>query len=51
MKTADVIGELPQDVIELCRRHLGIINTATLLATARHLLVRLSGSAGVRGNL
>jgi Phosphotransferase enzyme family len=45
--TADVIGDLPQHVIELCRRHLGIINTVTPLATARHVLFRLSGTIGV----
>jgi hypothetical protein len=43
----DVIGDFPPDVFELCRRHLGIINTITPLATARHDLFQLSGTIGV----
>jgi hypothetical protein len=46
-RTGDDIGDLPQHVIELCRRHLGIINTVTPLATARHVLFRLSGTIAV----
>jgi len=46
-RSGDVIGDFPQDVIELCRRHLGIINTVTPLASARHDLFQLSGAIGV----
>jgi hypothetical protein len=46
-RSGDIIGDLPQQVVELCRRHLGIINTVTPLANARHVLFRLSGADGV----
>ena len=45
--TEDDISDLPQHVIELCRRHLGMIETVIPLATARHTLYRLSGPVGV----
>jgi hypothetical protein len=44
--TGDDKADLPQHVIELCRRHLGTINTVTPLAAARHVLFRLSGTTG-----
>ena len=46
-KPGDVIGDLPPHVIELCRRHLGIIERITPLAAGRHGLFRLSGTTGV----
>jgi hypothetical protein len=46
-RTADVNGDLPQHVIEVCGRHLGIINAVTPLANARHVLFRLAGTNGV----
>lgn len=46
-RSGDAIGDLPQLVVEMCRRHLGIINTVTPLANARHVLLRLSGNNGV----
>ena len=46
-RTTDITGDLPQHVIELCRRHLGVINTITTLATARHVLFQVYGTNGV----
>src|SRR5215813_3620406 len=46
-RTRDIIEDFPQHVIELCRRHLGIINTVTPLANARHELFKLSGTTGI----
>src|SRR5688572_558007 len=40
------IEDLPRHVIELYRRYLGV-NAVTSLSTARHILLRLSGDAGV----
>ena len=45
--TPEVIGDFPPHVIEMCRRHLGAINTIAPLAAARHILFQLSGSIGV----
>src|SRR5688572_11064715 len=45
--TGDISKDLPEHVIELCRRHLGGINTVTPLANARHVLFRLSGRLGI----
>jgi hypothetical protein len=46
-KTPAIIRNLPRNVIELCRRHLGIINTVSPLTSARHTLYQLSGTIGV----
>src|SRR5688572_15436048 len=47
MKMPTTIRDLPLNVIELCRRHLGIINTISPLTSARHALYQLSGTIGV----
>jgi Ser/Thr protein kinase RdoA (MazF antagonist) len=44
--TGDISRDLPDHVLELCRRHLGVINTITPLPEARHFLFRLSGTHG-----